>query len=56
MQLARAVWAPVFVRLYGWTWEQVVLDLEIHFAAARHIYDEALRAWGDGWLPWAGCL
>jgi hypothetical protein len=41
-------WAKHFAA--RWTWAEIVRDLEIHFAAAREIYDLA----GD-WSPWPYC-
>lgn len=49
MQLARAVWAPVFAAV-GWQWDSVVMDLPTHFAAARIVYERA-----GGFGPW-GCV
>ena len=46
MQINRSTWEPYFKTKYGWTWEQIVLDLEIHLRAAREIYDLA-HGWGD---------
>ncbi len=50
MQLNQYTWAPFFEANYGWTWGQVVTDMDIHFRAARVIYDRA-----RGWSPWR-CL
>ncbi len=47
MQIGRA-WAKVFSA--RWTWDQIVNDLDVHFAAAREIYDRA-----GGWAPWPYC-
>jgi hypothetical protein len=47
MQINKATWASYFEAVYGWTWEQVVTDLDIHMAAARHIYDRS-----NGWFAW----
>jgi hypothetical protein len=47
MQLNRFTWEPFFAGLNGWTWEQIVTDINIHLQAARIIYDR----WG-GWEPW----
>jgi hypothetical protein len=47
MQINRSTWEAYFWRRYGWTWEQIVLDLQIHLQAAREIYDLA-----DGWADW----
>jgi hypothetical protein len=49
MQINYYTWARYFEQVYGWSWEQVVTDIDIHFMAARHIYDRA-----GGWAPW-GC-
>ena len=46
-QISSAVWAAYFEANYGWKWETVVRDLDVHMRAARVIYDEA----GD-WSPW----
>ena len=48
LQINRATWGPYFAEKYGWTWDQVVRDVEIHIAAAREIYDKR----GD-WSLWA---
>lgn len=47
MQIGQS-WAKYFAG--RWTWDQVVLDLDAHFAAAREIYDLA-----GGWSPWPYC-
>jgi predicted 3-demethylubiquinone-9 3-methyltransferase (glyoxalase superfamily) len=48
LQINKATWAAYFKDKYGWTWSQVVRDLETHLAAAREIYDKT----GD-WSLWA---
>ena len=47
MQINKATWAYYFERKYGWTWSQVVHNLEIHLAAAREIYEKTgdFRQW-----------
>ena len=47
MQINRRTWEKFFYKKYGWTWRQVVLDLETHLQAAREIYDRA-----GGWDDW----
>jgi hypothetical protein len=47
MQLNRFTWEPYFAARTGWTWEQIVADIDIHLQAARIIYDRA-----GGWEPW----
>jgi hypothetical protein len=47
MQINRATWEAHFQQKYGWTWEQIVLDLETHLQAAKDIYDQA-----QGWKDW----
>lgn len=47
MQLNRETWEPYFEEKYGWTWEQVVFDVNIHFQAAREVYDRT-----GGWARW----
>ena len=48
MQLNRATWEGYFWERYGWSWERVVTDLDIHFAAAREVFER-----GGGWFPWS---
>lgn len=48
MQINKATWAKYFFEKYGWTWEQIVYDLDINLAAAREIYDST-----GGWQRWA---
>jgi hypothetical protein len=47
MQLDRYTWAPFFAEGYGWTWDQVVTDVQLNLQAARVVYDRA-----RGWSPW----
>ena len=47
LQIGRA-WARHFSG--RWTWDQLVNDLDAHFAAAREIFDIA-----GGWSPWPYC-
>jgi len=47
-QLNRDVWAPFFQARFGWTWETVVKDVDVHMRAARIVYER-----GGGWDPWA---
>jgi hypothetical protein len=47
MQLNRFTWEPYFEANFGWTWEQIVTNIDVHLLAARHIYDRA-----GGWSPW----
>lgn len=48
MQISYYAWAAYFEALYGWSWQQIVTDLQVHFQAARHIYERS------GWSAW-GC-
>ena len=48
MQINRATWAEYFYEQYGWSWEQLVFDLDINLAAAREIYDRT-----GGWHRWS---
>lgn len=50
MQIARTWWESFFFNNYGWAWEQIVFDLDVHFAAARIIYDRS-----GSWAPWPVC-
>lgn len=47
MQIGRS-WRGYFAS--RWTWEEIVTELDVHFAAAREIYDLA-----GGWSPWPYC-
>ena len=40
-------WQPYFAERFGWTWTQIVQNLEINLLAARIVYDDA-----SGWSPW----
>jgi hypothetical protein len=48
MQINKATWAEYFRREYGWTWDQVVLDVDIHLQAAREIFDIT-----EDWTQWS---
>ncbi len=50
MQIHRASWETFFLLNYGWTWSQLVFELDVHFAAARVIYDRS-----GSWSPWPIC-
>jgi hypothetical protein len=47
MQINRVTWERFFRVNHGWTWEQVVTDIDIHLQAARIIYERS-----RGWSPW----
>ena len=50
MQIARAVWAEWLLANYGWTWSEVVTNVQIQFAAAYIIWERA-----GSWAPWPYC-
>lgn len=49
LQLNRSTWEDFFWLNYGWTWDQVVNDLDIHLHAAFIVWQRA----GNSWSPWA---
>lgn len=55
MQISKNDWADFFMETEGWTWEQVVLDDEIQFRAARIIWERAGQVWSGPW-PTCGLL
>ena len=48
LQLNRQTWANFFLDNYGWTWEQVVNDLDTHLHAAAIVWERA----GQIFAPW----
>lgn len=49
LQINRATWEGFFLAHFGWTWEQIVLDDAINYAAAYVIWERA----GGSWRPWS---
>ena len=47
-------WGAFFEQNYGWTWEEVVRDLDIHFRAARIVW-ERCGGFAGPWRPSIGC-
>jgi hypothetical protein len=47
MQINRYTWADYFSESFGWSWDEVVKNLDIHLKAARHVYDRS-----GSWYPW----
>jgi len=47
LQINRGTWADFFQENFGWPWDQVVNNIDIHIQAARFIYDDS-----GSWTPW----
>jgi hypothetical protein len=47
LQINRYTWADYFSGAFGWTWDEVVNNLDIHLRAARYVYDNS-----GSWYPW----
>ena len=47
LQINRGTWKDFFEENFGWTWDEVVNNIDIHLQAARFIYDDS-----GSWTPW----
>jgi len=45
-------WLPYFAERFGWTWTQVVQNIDINLMAARIVYHDATGWSPSGWSPW----